>query len=119
MKEKLVSYSIAKLAEKKGFNWITTYVYLSKKNLKKQYGFFNYPKELYPNRILAPSIYDLCRWIREVHNLYITPLISPAGIYIEIYNNKGKCLGTYGDDGGFLTWENALEYGLIITLEII
>lgn len=131
MEEQIVSFETAKMLKEIGFNIeVATY--------------FSHPTEYKPE-LGGPEIDDdkimLCnynemddfpwhfysaptqaltqKWFREVHKLYVVHLIHPAGIYVEIYDKKARLLNTYGKDGGYETWEKALEVGLQEACKII
>lgn len=91
MTEQLISFKTAMIAKKVGFNWILGFC-------------------------ATQSL--LQKWLREEHNLYVNHLLSPAGIYIEIFK-YGKCILTLGADGGYLNYEEALEIGLQEALKLI
>lgn len=79
-------------------------------------------------------IYDIAKWLREKHNLYI--LIKPEfygdginfNVQILCYNenmsesdyfDNSKCTGMYGDNGEFETYKKSFEFGIIKCLKFI
>jgi hypothetical protein len=74
----------------------------------------------------------LQKWLREVHNLHviIQPEFYTTGINycvqvlcyapeLEDCEDNNKCTGMYGDNGEYPTYEEALEFGLQLALNLI
>ena len=81
MKEELISFETAKLANKAGFNWPSEHRYNKK-------GTFNYSKAW---SISAPTQSLLQRWLREEHDIHILMNITVKGNYsCNIYIQGSK-----------------------------
>ena len=135
--EKLVSYELAKLAEKKGFDYSTDRVYLSPTDVKLQDALFNYPKAIYKNRIYAPTQSFLQRWIREKHHIHINVRATAFmdkenigytwdifGFYdgrfrLRLISSDISMKNLHDDKEEFNTYEEALEIALLESLKLI
>jgi hypothetical protein len=79
--EDYVSFEIAKLLKEKGFDWNCE----SKKFYPEPY----YDQES-PDGVYSPTLQMACKWLREVHGLFIEMHIQNDGSYIGyIYNTNG------------------------------
>jgi len=133
MKEQLISFKIAKLAKAVGikyndgysdsFNSILPYLEDGTRRID-----FNYDGEYYA----ACTQSFLQKYLREVHNLHviIQPEFYTTGINycvqvlcyapeLEDCENHDKCTSMYGDNGEYPTYEEALEFGLELALNLI
>ena len=132
MKEQLVSFETAKLAKELGFNWkVRTYyghacnphIAYDKEDYSIPVDFNN--DDNYKGLISAPTQSLLNKWIRDVHKHYID--IRICSIHDHDYGKYCVCrifdIST-GCDNLLLgithkTYEKALEYGLLWTLNLI
>ena len=129
MEEELISFETAKLAKEKKFN-------IPCENFYIEYidddvaDLFNYEEqrgsgyaELYINnqefKYSAPTQSLLQKWLREVHNIFVSCSynnISCDGTYYIWYGVMSK---TCNMKENFKTWEEALEFGLQGALKLI
>jgi hypothetical protein len=145
MKEQLISFETAKLAKEKGFNvyvehmqtyfshemWdkylypnsdVGDFQYSETAKRTKDIGFAlneNYPVPFYEPYYMCPTQSFLQKWLREVHNYHIEihqiP-IHPTYNFAIVWIFNGVHCKT-GD--GYKTYEEALEAGLVETLNLI
>lgn len=133
MEEQLISLETAKLAKEKGFNWKVRYSYGHTINPHIAYpnedysipSDFNSPnagrnwKHLYS----APTQSLLQKWLREVHNIIVEPLIFDKGFLEKdkfcfqwrVYNK----IEDWFTGSEYKTYEEALEKGLSQALKLI
>lgn len=128
MKEELTSFKSSKLAKKKGFPQRGTRcflnsgkplsydamlhgVYLANKDTDHQWKDFC---------CVRPTQSLLARWLREVHNIDVLPERSILGYayYVRYKFGTDENL-SIPSKGHFLTYEKALEAGLIKGLKLI
>ena len=137
MREKLVSFKVAKLAKEKGLNEKSQYYYVfdfgsfqrTTTPLK-----FKTPLEnenIYqscklagsqPHLALAPTQSLLQKWLREIHVLHIDlrqNFQSKGKYFIIIYETSNKYHTKFKSDNYYNTYEEALEEGLYQTLNLI
>lgn len=69
--KEIIPYKEAVQLEEIGFDESCIYVYLDKHDIKIQNGLSNYPREIYPYRILAPLYQQTFRFFREKHNIHV------------------------------------------------
>ena len=113
MKEQLISFETAKLAKEKGFIFKCNKIYLIHGDL--------HVNELISDKIFfqAPTQSLLQKWLREVHNIFVSCSynhISCDGTYYIWYGVMSK---TCNMKENFKTWEEALEFGLQKALKLI
>jgi hypothetical protein len=103
MKDKLISFSTAKLAKEKGFDL--------------QSNSFNY--------VYAPTQSLIQKWLREVHKINIEVTWMSDKWFVDNYDlstpmpNKSICKTLFNERNGFNTYEKALEKGLEKALKLI
>lgn len=127
MEEVLISLETAKLAKEKGFDEQTIFYYHS-------FGLLTNPlDQIDPESVSAiswnktddcysaPTQSLLQKWLRDVHLLHVDVEIGNSGIYVNIFSLKGsvKMIKTYGPEGGYSSYEEALKIGLKETLNLI
>lgn len=130
MQEQLISYETAILAKEKGFNIPCTTTYNDKNTILFWYPpecFYGYRelKETLNSRpaalqeLPAPTQSLLQTWLREIHDLEITPMsdTSTKNSYWFLLGPKFTDGATY--EGDFSTYEEALEAGLQKALKLI
>ena len=127
MEETLISFDTAVLAKKKGFKESCKHCY-------REDGFLYSPRisgsEIMHSNILdgdncsAPTQGLLQKWLREVHNMYVTAMPSYGDngknkkCFFEIF--KERRLKQYGDIYSYFpTYEETLEVGLQEALKLI
>ena len=112
MEEQLITFEIAKLANKKGFiGW-------SEKRYNKK-GTFNESKAW---SISAPTQSLLQKWLREVHNIHLSVRHVIDNYYIiemTYPETRDKRFLYKLIDTHFKIYEEALEKGLIEALKLI
>ena len=59
----IVNFGLAKLAKAKGFDGVTDYVYTGEGEKRLQFGAINYPPDLFPDYVAAPTVTELRNWI--------------------------------------------------------
>lgn len=124
--EELVSYKTAILAKEVGFNWKvrTYYGQVCNPHIAYDKEDYSIPVDFNSDNnrglISAPTQSLLNRWLRDVHKYYIDIFIRPDGSYCicNIFNIS------IGGDNSIMhinhkTYEEALEYGLYYTLNLI
>lgn len=86
MNENFVTYELAVKLKEKGFNWICSRYYRTKcKDL-----FMVFPCEDWSDtkeRINAPTIPQVLKWLREEKKIHIIVEISDSGWYYTLYPN--------------------------------
>ena len=129
MDNTLISVETAKLANEKGFKEFNYARYCYHNNELKYWGSIT---GKYDDYILAPTQSLLQCWLRDVHNLHICihPEFYTTGINyciqvlcyapeLEDCENHDKCTFMHGDNGEYPTYEDALEFGLELALNLI
>jgi len=136
MEEELISLETAKLAKEKGFNELSVLVVYNPPKIsesgtltkgiytKRTYDYYKESPKDNIERIHLVRQTLLQKWLREVHNIYVTALPSYADnnknkkCFFEIaYDNKLKQMGD--KYSYFETHEEALEAGLQEALNLI
>lgn len=128
MKEKLISFSTAKLAKERGFDWKCLYFYCMNSTCNHidtptEYSFkvnANFDSEDnfgYGKTWSAPTLTFLQQWLREKHDIDITIGIV-ANIHYDYYlhHNRNRI---NEDMGYYISYEEALEAGLLEALKLI
>ena len=134
MLEELVTFETAKLATKKGFgNFCEEMFDKSGKPYSQRFLY----KSAIPTGYNRPTQSLLQKWLREVHNIYVSSLpyqdysdnwkpIDLMYYYSVIDLNKfikqdinNGTIGELGSDINFKTYEEALEIGLQQALQLI
>ena len=118
IKETLVSFKVAKLAKKKGFDEVCSYLYENSKDmvytthknsgLNKHFDWYSAPTQ------------DLLRtWLLEIHSIHITIFSKSQESWMYRITTKGQSLenGLYGED--FYSYEEALDEGLYHALNLL
>jgi len=130
MEERQITYEVAKLARKKGFDEKCIKEFNSSKDVVDcHYSFVKNSDIDYGCLCTSTTQSIMQKWLREVHNIHINPnpyreSIVPGdteitGYYVgEIYNKEGKEIGYIGESN-FATYEDALERGLLKGLSLI
>ena len=120
--EAYVSFEVAKLLNKKGFDEECNKVI--HQDTKNEYYFGNYSDEIKGRLVLVPTQQMACRWLREVHHLCIEPYRTACGYLFtvsKIWTGTEIYSAEYcGDDeasGQFTTWEDCVEYAIKYCLE--
>lgn len=112
IKEDYVSLEVAKMLQEKGFEEIchvfwwqhNTEVRLETRPFSFTKGWLEARRSLYGDVWLAPSLYDLQKWLRVKHNIDVLPTIreeSPNKDYCCYIYKDAKlvnCKVAYGDD---------------------
>jgi hypothetical protein len=125
MKDELVSFEVAELAKKKGFDWMS-YFY--------EDGEFFYEWLVYEDSqidvsrvILRPTQSLLQRWLREEYQIIVNSYANASGYCWESHYTPERG-GTHiadsefsgpNESGCWNTYEQALEKGLQKALELI
>jgi hypothetical protein len=125
MKEELISFETAKLANDKGFNWLTKHWY-------DQIGTLNPTKGVrgamsYERVAYAPNQSLLQQWLRNTHNIHIEIKITNIGRYYnQVFqfnpDEKSNCLFFTSQNvshNKFVKYEQALEEALFYALNLI
>jgi len=123
--EQFITFDTAKLAKEKGLTeggvtWL----------------FYREDGTVYNNEYDSDNQFCICctqellkKWLREKHNIHVNPepyikSIFPgdsyfAGYYVgSIYNSDGKEIG-FIEDYNYITYEEALEFGLQTALKLL
>lgn len=124
MKEQLVTFEIAKLAKEKGYNdrANSPYMYTKEGLLRQQCGIQNYPEEIFPFYICAPTQSLLQKWLREEQNISIAvefklddhPKLNYFSLIYDAKNYRIIHVKKLHD-----TYEKALEESLFKALTLI
>ena len=124
MKEQLITFETAKLAKEMGFQSYTPFYYSEDGEIKgTKIGMHGNPNAY--GGISAPTQSLLQKWLREVHSIYV----SIDYLIIEVIDSKGVRFdwSIYNKNEsieskeliGLLTYEEALEKGLVAALKLI
>ena len=149
MKEELVSFSTAKLAKEKGFNWKVLDTFASDGMPVSRYavnedGLESYittgdedyleevmelsNSEMQSDFVARPTQSLLQKWLRDEYKIYVTTLLSykdnkfvKDSFFCEISKESSlkQFVGEYGISECFKTYEEALEFGLKEALEML
>jgi hypothetical protein len=138
MKEELIKFETAKLAEEKGFDISTYHAYDVNNELVECTAseftgkVVNFNAELLKtvNSIkgskrcyLAPTQSLLQKWLREVHKFHINIISMKSGVtkvkYCVYITETRANYPQTPRKKGFKTYEEALEYGLFTTLNLV
>ena len=127
MKEELITFETAKLANEKGFDWRVNALYTNEYSKNDEYELITTLTVTKSNQIHAPTQSLLQRWLREVHSIHVNVdtgwadggflyecTIWNRAIEIQCKLSLNSILGTYE-----LTYEEALEAGLLEALKLI
>lgn len=134
MKDELIRLETAILAKEKGFG-ITINTAYDENGLLRECNPDFYLRGYHNKGVatLAPTQSLLQRWLREVHNIYVSSFhdLTPDGANIQYYTNWGTINDPsnkekqYCPDGGYdkysnwKTYEEALEQGLKNALKLV
>jgi len=123
MEEKIISFTVAKLAKEKGFNEVSDGCF--DKNGKKYSG-MNHKNEIGKGVFSAPTQSLLQKWLREKHGIHISLEASVIiGSKDEVYYNVSLIDNTKDNrlyplwEVESTTYEKALEEGLQEGLNLI
>lgn len=81
--EDYVSFETAKLLREKGFDEYCLKSYFKMDKTLKKSGFSEWEKV---NEIKAPTQSLAMKWLREVHNIMVSPYALSLGYYFEIFD---------------------------------
>ena len=114
MKEQLITFDTAKLAKKKGFEYLPwTWIEKAGKNFEEMLGkISNTDKKYFPTQSL------LQKWLREVHKIDVTVIFWERG-YLYAVEKRPHKGNHYKIDVYHTTYEEALEKGLLEALKLI
>lgn len=113
MNKDFVTYELAVKLKEKGFNWICPYYYRTKcKDL-----FMVFPCEDWSDikeRVNAPNISQVLKWLREEKKIYIVIAVNPTlstkdkiAYYYQIYfNSNGVTSDYYESEECYTQWED-------------
>ena len=112
-----VTFELAKKLEEKGFNWICSHYYRTKcKDL-----FMAFPCEDWSNtgeRIDAPTISQVLKWLREEKKIYLEIVIVVDAEYMcDIYKINPRPIECLGSTEYFKTYEQAALAGVEYCLD--
>jgi hypothetical protein len=123
MEEQLISFETAKLAREKGFNEVCKYgrnnfeIKHPTRGLLRDLVTVEFPRGQRNSEIsqgaavAAPTQSLLQKWLREKHNI---------NVFIDYgYGYEYKIFSYFKRDGTFVTYEQALENGLLEALKLI
>lgn len=123
-----ISFETAKLAREKGFNLPTNdYYYVEKNKIISDNGdgdneFICLNHNFYDNYFSAPYQSSLQKWLRDIHNIdcHVMGVRFTGDIEIAYYTYAVQSIQPVGKQKyKFDSWEEALEVGLTITLNLI
>ena len=110
MSEDFVSFEIAKKLKEKGFNWFCSHYYRTKsKDL-----FMVFPCEDWSDteeRINAPTISQVLKWLREKKTISVEPCATPYNCWYYMIKCKGEIKVTYTGNK-YKTYEAAAIAGI-------
>ena len=84
--EDYVSFEIAKLLKEKGFNEGCMYYYPDSHTQLISYMDCKQSDMFGPEACIAPTLQMAMKWLREVHNIIISPYALSLGYYFEIFD---------------------------------
>lgn len=109
--KEVIPYDIAVQLKELGMDYYTNFVYLSENPMKIEKGIYNYPKELFPNRVSAFLYQQVFRWFRDVKNILVNiePFFNGAIEYAynlyHLYDEKHILTSFNGAGGSYEgTW---------------
>ena len=126
IKEDYVSFETAKLLKEKGFDFCCEFQYINCSSgrpfltdIRDDAGCYYKNSEIEQDAYSAPTLQMAMKWLREVHNLYIT--------ITHRFSHNGDndvCFGYYINtntamDGEWLTYEEACEAAIKYCLELL
>lgn len=114
----VVNFEIAELAHDRGFNYRCEPLYTVKDKMQHRYMAHWISGDTY----LAPTLYKLQRWLREVHKIEIVITVGCFdNTYHSFISNYGYIYVHHEENcmWEFKTYEEALESALIIGLNQI
>jgi hypothetical protein len=127
MQEELITFETAKLAKEKGFGKTLDYIYPKSYKIVSLTEYklvLNSQNNTVDDFVSAPTQSLLQKWLREVHNIYVSTRESLAitGELEYVCTVNGKYINhgiKYKPINRFDTWEEALEIGLYQALLLI
>ena len=124
IQEQYVSFETAKLLKEKGFNWQCPAYYSEYFDNWKTLRFWKcgkpktYDTVRNSGYLLVPTQSMAVRWLREVHNIFISPRIQNDGTYIcYLYDTKGNGIQGYDKNLVQVSYEQACEATIKYCLE--
>ena len=133
MKNELVTFETAKLADKAGFDWEVyaaynknneeledlsdIYHYACEGGMELDEWFGNYNSKSWKSLISAPTQSLLQRWLREVHNIHVEVICN--NIVTKLYTCEITAMHFEKITKTFKSFEEALEEGLKQSLKRI
>lgn len=134
IEEAYVSFEVAKLLKEKGFDEYGTYFYTLKDEGCEGYksnrtlGEFahNSDPNLKDRAVSCPTQQMAMKWLREVHNIMVSPYALSLGYYFEIFDLTTKDItgckplykvGIPSKEDVLSTYEEAIEAGIKYCLE--
>lgn len=123
--EDYVSFEIAKLLKKKGFDEATIGYYYTISEIPEKIKFFDSPISIYHSDgligcIHAPTLQMAMKWLREVHKLYCDIKIGDGDFVIDIISLKDGefgCEVAEPESCVYPTYEEAAEAVIKCALE--
>ncbi len=119
LEEKLITYNTAKVAREKNFNIYQKSQYSRGSNPETVY---NYTKEqcrLFNDVYYAPTQSLLQQWLRVKFNIHIQITLVDTLCNIYCYHISTTNNGCRPDSKFYHSYEEALEYGLLESLQMI
>lgn len=120
IEEDYVSFEVARLAKKAGFNWIVRRWYedFGNKDLFEPITPANYNDEkVFSDVISAPTQSLLQKWFRKIHNIHIEVICN--NIITKIYTSEITTIGFEKITEIFTSYEEVLEKGLQEAFKIL
>lgn len=123
MKDEIISFETAKLAKEKGFNEATSIYYCTNGEINgTKMGMGGLPNNYHG--YAAPTQSILQRWLRETKDMWVTVMFDAVTYYVSIYGrhtptDEEIIIDPIGHENWFITYEQALEEGLLQTLKLI
>lgn len=131
-KEDYVSLEVAKLLKEKGYHEPCKSAYDRDGNIGEYTSVKDWNAE-YDWTFSRPTLYEAQKWIREEHKLHIE--VGMYGDYstdadgnkvdeyfcwgFDVYNKTRMYKSLYDDDGGYNSYEEALNEGILEALKLI
>lgn len=105
----IVTYELAVKLKEKGFNWICSHYYRTKcKDLFKIFPCEDWSD--IKDRINAPTISQVLKWLREDKNIHLIVEIADSGWYYTLYPNVRWEDGKLKSDKYIMSFKNKNSY---------
>jgi hypothetical protein len=105
----IVTYELAVKLKEKGFNWICSHYYRTKcKDLFKIFPCEDWSD--IKDRINAPTISQVLKWLREDKDIHIIVEIADSGWYYTLYPNVRWEDGKLKSDKYIMSFKNKNSY---------